>query len=68
MSGYERDLIMNTLEQSRFNLMRTAEALKISRHALRYRMQRLNIHVGGETDEESGQPAAPSAAKETSAC
>src|SRR5205085_771403 len=33
-----------------------AEQLKITRHALRYRMQRLNISAGTETEE---QPAAP---------
>jgi len=38
--------------------------LKISRHALRYRMQRLNIHTGPEPEDE-----APSAAgKETTPC
>jgi DNA-binding NtrC family response regulator len=51
MAGLERELIMNKLEQNRFNLTRTAEQLKISRHALRYRMQRLNIQVGDVEDE-----------------
>ena len=40
------------LEQNRFSLTRTAEQLKISRHALRYRMQRLNIATGAEGDED----------------
>ena len=62
MSNFERDFILNTLEQNRYNLSRTAEQLKISRHALRYRMQRLNIHTEGE--EETGQ----SAGKETTPC
>ena len=35
------------------NLTRTAEQLKISRHALRYRMQRLNINTSPEPDEET---------------
>ena len=48
-----RDLIANTLEQNRFSLTRTAEQLKISRHALRYRMQRLNITVRSDTEEDS---------------
>jgi len=52
MTGLERELILNTLEQNRYNLTRTAEQLKISRHALRYRMQRLNLHTGAESDEE----------------
>ena len=62
MSGFERDFILNTLEQNRYNLNRTAEQLKISRHALRYRMTRLNIHTEGE--DESGSPAG----KETTPC
>ncbi|MBA4147206.1 MAG: sigma-54-dependent Fis family transcriptional regulator [Verrucomicrobia bacterium] len=51
MGDLERQLIMNTLEQNRFNLSRSAEQLKISRHALRYRMQRLNITTETEDDE-----------------
>lgn len=53
MTGWERELIMNTLEQNRYNLTKTAEQLKISRHALRYRMQRLNVHAGTEPEEEA---------------
>jgi transcriptional regulator with PAS, ATPase and Fis domain len=52
MSGFERELISNVLEQNRFSLSRTAEQLKISRHALRYRMQRLNITLETEGEEE----------------
>ncbi len=62
MSNFEREFILNTLAQNRYNLNRTAEQLKISRHALRYRMQRLNIHTEGE--EESAHPAT----KETTPC
>jgi len=54
MGEFERQLINTTLENNRFSLSKTAEQLKISRHALRYRMQRLNINEG--TEEE---PAAP---------
>jgi DNA-binding NtrC family response regulator len=39
----ERELIQNVLEQSNFNLTRAAERLKLTRHSLRYRMQRLNM-------------------------
>lgn len=39
----ERELIVNVLEQNNFNLTRAAERLKLSRHSLRYRMQRLNL-------------------------
>jgi DNA-binding NtrC family response regulator len=50
MANFEKEFILNTLEQTRYNLTRTAELLKISRHALRYRMTRLNIHTEGEDD------------------
>ena len=53
MGNFERELITAMLEQNRFSLTRTAEQLKISRHALRYRMQRLNIATGAETEEEA---------------
>jgi len=51
MANFERQLINSILEQNHFSLTRTAEQLKLSRHALRYRMQRLNINVEGETEE-----------------
>jgi DNA-binding NtrC family response regulator len=53
MSQYERDLVGAILEQNHYNLAKTADQLKISRHALRYRMQRLNIAETGESDTES---------------
>jgi DNA-binding NtrC family response regulator len=53
MAQYERELITSLLEQNHFSLGKTAEQLKISRHALRYRMQRLNIGGGSEPDEET---------------
>lgn len=46
VADFERNLINTTLEQSSFNLTKSADKLKISRHALRYRMQRLNLTVG----------------------
>jgi len=39
----ERELIQSALEQNNFSLTRAAERLKLSRHSLRYRMQRLNL-------------------------
>ena len=54
MAQFEKDLISGMLEQNHFNLTRTAEQLKITRHALRYRMQRLNISMSGE-GEENGE-------------
>jgi transcriptional regulator with PAS, ATPase and Fis domain len=52
MADFEKQVISSTLEQNRFNLSRSAEQLQISRHALRYRMQRLNIG-GGEEEKSS---------------
>jgi DNA-binding NtrC family response regulator len=47
----EREIINNTLEQNNFSLTRTAERLKMTRHALRYRMQKLNMKIAGENGE-----------------
>jgi transcriptional regulator with PAS, ATPase and Fis domain len=56
LAGYERDLINNTLDQNHYSLTKTAEHLKISRHALRYRMQRLNIASPVEGEEDTPLP------------
>jgi len=53
MANFERELINSMLEQNHFSLTRTAEQLKITRHALRYRMQRLNISAGTESEEDT---------------
>jgi two-component system response regulator HydG len=50
LAEFERAHIQRTLERNRFSLTRTAEQLKISRHALRYRMQRLNINLDEDPD------------------
>src|ERR1017187_3016463 len=42
----ERELITGALEQNDFNLTRAAERLKLTRHSLRYRMQRLDMQIG----------------------
>ena len=48
----ERELITSALEQNDFNLTRASEQLKLTRHSLRYRMQRLNMNSGdGATNE-----------------
>jgi DNA-binding NtrC family response regulator len=52
LANYERRLILGVLEQSQFNLGHAADRLKLSRHALRYRMQRLNIAAGPETESD----------------
>jgi DNA-binding NtrC family response regulator len=53
MADVERDLITTTLESNAHNLTKSAEQLKISRHALRYRMQRLNLNPAD--DEAAGK-------------
>ncbi len=42
----ERELIASALAQNDFNLTRAAERLKLTRHSLRYRMQRLDMEAG----------------------
>ncbi|HEX5398014.1 MAG TPA: sigma-54 dependent transcriptional regulator [Verrucomicrobiae bacterium] len=49
----ERELISLVLEQSDFNLTRAAERLKLTRHSLRYRMQRLNMQVGDSAGNDT---------------
>jgi len=49
----ERELIASALEQGDFNLTRAAERLKLTRHSLRYRMQRLDMQVGDGSANET---------------
>ncbi|HTJ00857.1 MAG TPA: sigma-54 dependent transcriptional regulator [Dongiaceae bacterium] len=53
VANFEKDLINSMLEQNRYNLTKTADQLKISRHALRYRMQRLNINLDDTGENET---------------
>ncbi|HVY69647.1 MAG TPA: sigma-54 dependent transcriptional regulator [Verrucomicrobiae bacterium] len=53
LTNFERELILETLNQNHFSLSRAAEQLKLSRHALRYRMQRLNISTDSDTEFET---------------
>ncbi|HSU53564.1 MAG TPA: sigma-54 dependent transcriptional regulator [Candidatus Dormibacteraeota bacterium] len=53
MANFEKELIASMLEQNHYSLSRTADQLKISRHALRYRMQRLNISAGTDTSDDT---------------
>ena len=63
LTNYERELITATLAQNQNNLTKTAERLKITRHTLRYRMQRLNISAEDAEDEPAvGAGKNPSAA------
>jgi DNA-binding NtrC family response regulator len=41
----EREIIQSVLDQHNFSLTRASEHLKLSRHSLRYRMQRLNMKI-----------------------
>ena len=50
---FERQLILDALSQNDFNLSRAAQQLDITRHALRYRMSRLNITLDTVVDEDS---------------
>ena len=52
LAVFERELIGEMLERNRFSLSKTAEQLKLSRHALRYRMQRLNISTTADDEED----------------
>ena len=56
VDNFERELISGILEQNHYNVAKAADQLKITRHALRYRMRRLNISAGTDAEEE---PAAP---------
>ena len=47
-----RTIINTVLERNRFSINKTAEQLKMTRHALRYRMQRLNINLDGDAEDE----------------
>ena len=49
----ERQYITLVLARNHSSLTRTSDQLKISRHALRYRMQRLNISTPGGADEDT---------------
>jgi two-component system, NtrC family, response regulator AtoC len=51
LARIERELITGALEQNTFNLTRAAESLKLTRHSLRYRMQRLQLSLGEEPVE-----------------
>jgi DNA-binding NtrC family response regulator len=53
MIQHEKEIITDILGFTNYNLAKTADQLKISRHALRYRMQRLNIQLDAAMDEEA---------------
>lgn len=51
LDDYERRVITNAFELNRQNLSHTAKQLQITRHALRYRMQRLGLNSGSISDD-----------------
>jgi DNA-binding NtrC family response regulator len=53
LARLERELITSVLEQNDYNPTRTAERLKLSRHSLRYRMQRLKMDLGDGAPAEN---------------
>ncbi|MCW5558132.1 MAG: sigma-54-dependent Fis family transcriptional regulator [Verrucomicrobiae bacterium] len=54
---FEREMILGALQRSGGNLSRAAQQLDLSRHALRYRMSRLNLSADGIVDEDSESPS-----------
>ncbi|MDG2212239.1 MAG: helix-turn-helix domain-containing protein, partial [Verrucomicrobiota bacterium] len=56
VAAFERKMIQSALEKNQFNVNRSAEMLKMTRHSLRYRMQQLglaNTTKGGyDSDDE----------------
>jgi len=61
IANYERELIAGILEKNNRSITKTAEQLKLSRHALRYRMQRLNLSQP-ESDDDTSAPGRSEAA------
>ncbi len=53
---FERELILAALQRCGGNLSRAAQQLDLSRHALRYRMSRLELKSDGVVDDESESP------------
>ncbi|HAB19986.1 MAG TPA: sigma-54 dependent transcriptional regulator [Verrucomicrobiota bacterium] len=57
---FERELILAALQRCGGNLSKAAQNLDLSRHALRYRMSRLELKSDGVVDDESESPAGSS--------
>ena len=52
VASFERKMIQKALEQNQYNVNRSAEQLKMTRHSLRYRMQQLGL--GNNSKDSSG--------------
>jgi DNA-binding NtrC family response regulator len=55
MTDYERQIITAALDRNQHNIQKASDMLKTTRHALRYRMQRLNM-TGAEAAVTDGKP------------
>ena len=53
LAGFEKQLILAALERNHFSINKTSERLKVTRHSLRYRMQRLNISAEANPDGDT---------------
>ena len=55
MQPLEKKLIQSALEKNKFNVNRSAELLKMTRHSLRYRMQQLGVGNSNKSDDKGGR-------------
>ena len=56
VAKFERKMIRMALTQNQFSIVRTAKQLKLTRHALHYRMQKLGLNTirnGEDSGEEN---------------
>ena len=56
VAKFERKMIRMALTQNQFSIVRTAKQLKLTRHALSYRMQKLGLNTirnGEDSGEEN---------------
>ena len=53
VAEFERQMISAALEQNHYNVNRSAEQLKMTRHSLRYRMQQLGLSNPGSSSGNS---------------
>ena len=51
---FEKTMIQSALEKNQFNVNRSAELLKMTRHSLRYRMQQLGLGNNKQSGDKGG--------------
>jgi DNA-binding NtrC family response regulator len=54
VADFERRMINAALERNLYNVNRSAEMLKMTRHSLRYRMKQLGLSNSGGTSGDDG--------------